>query len=302
MGLSGQVPLRPRVWLYASFATHPGGGNAAGVVASAEPVPAWAAQSVAALLCVPTTGFVVIDEDAAAGSADVRFFTPEREIDACGHVTIAIATALADCGTWRWGGDAVLRARGGRFPLRLREGRVEMDQRLQALEAADVGWGDVRAALGPVRAHPRLPIAAVATGLRHLIVPAADAAALGELALEKDRITALAERSGADTVCVWAREGRNRFRLRDLCARIGALEEPASGTTCGALGLYLARNGQLDGRSVTIDQGVEMGRPCRIEVVVTPPGAVTVRGEARRVLAGTLDLPPASTPRHRDQS
>ena len=250
----------------------------------------------AALLCVPTTDFVVIDE-AAAGSAGVRFFTPECEIDACGHVTIAVATALADCGTWRWGSDAVVRARGGRFPLRLRDGRVEMDQRLQALEAANVGWRDVRSALGPVRAHPKLPIAAAATGLRHLIVPVADAAALGELALDKDRITALAERSGADTVCVWAREGRNRFRVRDLCARIGALEEPASGTTCGALGLYLARNGQLDGRSATIDQGVEMGRPCRIEVVVTPPGAVTVRGEARRVLAGTLEFPPAGTPR-----
>jgi len=294
--LSEQVALRPRVWLYASFPTHLGGGNPAGVVGVAEPIPAAAAQSLAALLSVPTTGFVLIDEAAAAGSASVRFFTPQREIDACGHVTIAIATALADCGIWRWGSDAVVRARGGEFPLRLRDGRVEMDQRLQALEAANVDWGDVKSALGPVRAHPKLPIAAVATGLRHLIVPVADTAALGELALGQDRITALAERSGADTVCVWAREGRNRFRVRDLCARIGALEEPGSGTTCGALGLYLARNGQLYGRSVTIDQGVEMGRPCRIEVVVTPPATVTVRGGARRVLAGTLDLPPAGTP------
>jgi len=92
--LSEQVALRPRVWLYASFPTHLGGGNPAGVVGVAEPIPAAAAQSLAALLSVPTTGFVLIDEAAAAGSASVRFFTPQREIDACGHVTIAIATAL----------------------------------------------------------------------------------------------------------------------------------------------------------------------------------------------------------------
>jgi predicted PhzF superfamily epimerase YddE/YHI9 len=87
--LSEQLPRPPRVWLYASFATHPGGGNPAGVVASAEPIPAPAAQSLAALLSVPATGFVLIHEAAAAGSASARFFTPHREIDACGHVTIA---------------------------------------------------------------------------------------------------------------------------------------------------------------------------------------------------------------------
>ncbi len=299
MSLSQQVSFTPRVWLYASFATDLGGGNPAGVVASAEPITTRTAQSVAALLSVPTTGFVVIDEAAARGSASVRFFTPEREIDACGHVTIAIATALVECGIWTWGAAAVVRTRGGGFPLRLREGRVEMDQRLRSLDVADVAWSDVEAALGPIRRRSELPLAAAATGLRHLIVPLADVAALSELALDRDRITALAERSAADTVCVWAPgSDSSHFRVRDLCARIGALEEPASGTTSGALALYLARHGQLDGVALTIDQGipltidqgVEMGRPSRIEVVVTPPDAVTVRGEARRVLTGTLDM------------
>jgi trans-2,3-dihydro-3-hydroxyanthranilate isomerase len=291
-GLRGPALLDPNVWVYASFAAGPDGGNPAGVVASPEPIATRTAQSLAAVLSVPTTGFVLLDDAAANGSASVRFFTPDQEIDACGHVTVAIATALADRGTWQWGSETLVSASGGEFPLRLRDGRVEMEQRLQALERTDIDWSDITAALGPIRPRPELPLSVAGTGLRHLIVPLADAAALSELALDRKRITALAERSEADTICVWApAAGRNRARMRDLCARIGALEEPASGTTAGALALYLAELGQLDGPELTIEQGVEMGRPSRIDVLVAASNAVVVRGEARKVLAGRLELP-----------
>jgi trans-2,3-dihydro-3-hydroxyanthranilate isomerase len=284
--------LAVRVWIYASFSSGFAGGNPAGVVASPQPISTQTAQSLAAVLSVPTTGFVILDEAVANGSAKVRFFTPEKEIGACGHVTIAIATALVDCGSWQWGSKTMVSASGGEFPLRLRAGRVEMEQRLQVLEPATVSWNDVTAALGPIRPHSKLPLGVAGTGLRHLIVPLADAVALTELALERDRITALAERSDADTICVWARAaGRNRFRTRDLCARIGTLEESASGTTAGALALYLNELGQLDGRELAIEQGIEIGRPSRIEVFVATPNAVMVRGEARKVLAGRLELP-----------
>lgn len=54
-----------------------------------------------AVLSVPTTGFAVAAEaGAGSGSVRARFFTPRREIDACGHVTIATATALVDVGVW----------------------------------------------------------------------------------------------------------------------------------------------------------------------------------------------------------
>jgi PhzF family phenazine biosynthesis protein len=291
-GLLASRTWAPRFWLYTSFATGLSGGNPAGVVASPEPIKTQTAQSLAELIAVPTTGFVYLDEGAAEGSASVRFFTPEREIDACGHVTVAIATALVDCGIWSWGDDPAVHSRGGHFPLRLRGGRVEMDQRLQLLDVAAVDWSSVATALGPIRPRFELPLAIAVGGLRHLIVPLEDQAALGEVTLTRRGITALAEQAKADTICVWARSsGHNRFRVRDLCARIGATEEPASGTTSAALALYLTQHRQLEGRELTIEQGVEMGRPSRIEVVVTAPDAVTIRGEARRILVGTLDLP-----------
>jgi PhzF family phenazine biosynthesis protein len=287
----------PRVWLFVSFATGFDGGNPAAVVVSSQPLEAGTAQTIASVLSVPTTGFALDDDATAEGTASVRFFTPEGEIDACGHVTIAIATALVEVGIWRWGDDTLVRAQGGDFPLRLRQGKVEMEQRRQVLEACDLGWSEVEATLGPVRKRSDLPIAVAGTGLRHLIVPLADRAALSEITVDGASIAALAKRALVDTICVWAPgSGRNHFRTRDLCAAIGALEEPASGTTSGALALYLAQHDQLADSELVIEQGVEMGRPSRIELAVTPPDLVTVRGQARKVLEGWLELPTAAGP------
>jgi PhzF family phenazine biosynthesis protein len=282
--------IAPRVWLYASFAATPVGGNPAGVVVSAEPLAAERAQMTATALGAPTTGFVVADEAAAAGTADVRFFTPSQEIGACGHVTVAIAHALIECGIWQWGGHGTVQAQGGTFPLRLRDGFVEMDQRLQVMEPAAIEWRDVNGALGPLRHDARLPLAVAGTGLRHLIVPARDVPALGELALDAGRVAALAARANVDTICVWASAGRQRFRVRDLCAGIGVLEEPASGTTSAALAFYLARQRRLDGEEFVVEQGVEMQRPSEIGVVVKGPELVAIRGGARKILAGELQV------------
>src|SRR5262249_2678467 len=118
---------------------------------------------------------------------------------------------------------------------------------------------------------------------------------LHELTVDGPRITTLAERALVDTICVWAPGSeRNHFRTRDLCAAIGAIEEPASGTTSGALALYLAQHDQLADSELVLEQGVEMGRPSRIELAVTPPDLVTVRGQARKVLEGRLELPRAA--------
>jgi predicted PhzF superfamily epimerase YddE/YHI9 len=82
---------------------------------------------------------------------------------------------------------------------------------------------------------------------------------------------------------------KNRVRVRDLCAGIGALEEPASGTTSAALALYLARHGLLAGSELVVEQGIEMGRSSRIDVDLEAPDIATVRGAARKRLSGTLE-------------
>jgi trans-2,3-dihydro-3-hydroxyanthranilate isomerase len=65
----------------------------------------------------------------------------------------------------------------------------------------------------------------------------------------------------------------------------GAAEDPGTGSAAAALGLYLAdRIGDID---FEIEQGVELGRPCRIDVTGRE-GSVRVGGRCELVLEGDL--------------
>src|SRR6266498_3599210 len=68
------------------------------------------------------------------------------------------------------------------------------------------------------------------------------------------------------------------------------IEAPASGTTASALATYAVRHGLMNAmRTVVIEQGVEMGRPSRIEVAVdAEAGVARVRGEAIPTINGTF--------------
>jgi trans-2,3-dihydro-3-hydroxyanthranilate isomerase len=85
--------------------------------------------------------------------------------------------------------------------------------------------------------------------------------------------------------------------MRDLCAAIGAVEEPASGTTSAALALALANANVLTPQRprLAVTMGVEMGRPSLLSVQVDFDGSRTtaarVLGRSRLVMAGRVVIP-----------
>src|SRR6266699_2107067 len=289
-------------FVYESFPAASFGGNIAGVVLLEHPASQSWLQGVAADLGAPTTGFVDLPS-ARQGCAEVRFFTPRQEIDACGHVTVAIATALAETGTWE-PGKAAVQAAGGLHELRLRQDDhgviVEMRQQLQHFEPLDPAPNLVPI-LGPTtRPSGRRPVALAGTGLRHMLVPVHEVAALAQLPMIASDIAAASRRFKVDTIGVWAFDPGDqpevRVRMRDLCAAIGAVEEPASGTTSGALAFALANANVLNPQRprLVVTMGVEMGRPSLLSVQVdfdgSRPCAARLLGRSRLVLAGRILL------------
>jgi trans-2,3-dihydro-3-hydroxyanthranilate isomerase len=288
--------------LYDSFATVRFGGNVAGVVITGTAIASSLMQNIASELGAPTTGFT----HAGAGQpASIRFFTPRQEISACGHVTVAVATALVMLGIWSTRDRQVQAVTpAGPLPIFLRAAAASGARRSSA--ATLIGLAYRPRPLGPERVplrtaveanlavptDPRLPIEIIWTGLRHLIVPVANQQALVGLVPSEAAVTALAASCGAETVCVFTRPGEHSVRMRDLCAPIGALEEPASGTTSAALASYLTRHAAIpEPASVIIEQGGEMGRPSRMEVKVqTLRGQLvtTVWGSALKTASGKI--------------
>ena len=69
-------------------------------------------------------------------------------------------------------------------------------------------------------------------------------------------------------------------------------EDAATGSAAGSLGAFLVKHGKLGaGHTLSIQQGVEMGRPSQIEVEVTQSGKKLiprVSGAAVRVFEGTI--------------
>ena len=89
--LAMSVPL----FVVDAFTDKPFGGNPAAVCPMASwPDNLWL-QSVAAEMNLAETAFVVERSD---GSFDLRWFTPEVEVELCGHATLAAAHALWQTG------------------------------------------------------------------------------------------------------------------------------------------------------------------------------------------------------------
>jgi predicted PhzF superfamily epimerase YddE/YHI9 len=76
-----------------AFASHPFGGNPAGVCPLERWLPEALLQQIAAENNLAETAFFV-RRDEPDGGFDLRWFTPEVEVDLCGHATLASAHVL----------------------------------------------------------------------------------------------------------------------------------------------------------------------------------------------------------------
>ncbi len=96
-----------------AFSSEPFGGNPAGVVLLDRldelRTDEWM-QAVAAEMKHSETAFVTPRDD---GGFDLRWFTPETEVDLCGHATLASAHALWESGRLASNAIAVFHTRSG---------------------------------------------------------------------------------------------------------------------------------------------------------------------------------------------
>jgi PhzF family phenazine biosynthesis protein len=110
-----------------AFTDRPFHGNPAAVVqlaAGDAPGEPWM-QRVAAEMKHSETAFV---HPRADGAYDLRWFTPEVEVDLCGHATLASAHVLWESGRLAPGERARFHTRGGELRARLLDdGAIELD-------------------------------------------------------------------------------------------------------------------------------------------------------------------------------
>ncbi len=268
-------------------------------------------QAIAREMNLSETTFVLPSERA---TRRIRFFTPTAEIPIAGHPTI---------GTW-WvlaaqrhldlrpdGVERVMQETGrGVLPvdIHMANGCPRKVVMVQALPEFGETVADLTAlgrALGgdsdlvAGEPHPQV----VSTALPQLMVPIRSLKALQALPTGgAPQLTKLLKNLGSDCAMCYTSDTVWRdasVQCRMFAPGLGVSEDPATGSAAGALGSYLVRHGvirPLDGvASIIVEQGLEIGRPSRInvDVAVGNGGEITevrVGGAAVTVIEGEVRL------------
>ena len=273
---------------YAAFTTNANGGNPAGIWIGESLPPEAEMQRIAAGLGYPETIFV---SPARGLERKVRYYAPTKEMDFCGHATIATGVLF---GETLGAGDYRIETKVGEVPLnvRRRNGRWEASltsvtprhepapAELLAEALAALRWreDEIDLALGPAR---------IFAGNWHLLIAARTAERLAALDYDFERMKALMLADGLATLQLVWKERPDLYHARDPFAGGGLVEDPATGSGAAAFGGYLRDAGHLQAPAdVVILQGETMGRPSRLEVSIPASGGIVVSGNAVPIEGG----------------
>lgn len=307
-----------------SFTSRPLTGNPAGLVIDAGGLTEQEMLAIAREMNCSETAFVT---KSRVADFRVRFFSPKREVDLCGHATIATFFTLASEGiipltdpkttVTQETNVGVLQvhifSEGGKIRS------VMMEQNPAEFKQPDISAEEVADALNilPMEINPDLPIECVSTGLFSLKVPITKLSTIAEMKPDFRKVLELCNKAGAGSraspgistvrsrasagsitvgsLHVWTLETvepDSTVHCRNFAPVHGVNEDPVTGTASGALGAYLVRHGISDGSSIIMEQGYEINRPGKVHVTVGPDTLkVQAGGMACPVLKGKILLP-----------
>jgi trans-2,3-dihydro-3-hydroxyanthranilate isomerase len=252
------------------FSDRPLAGNALCVVL--DPCPAEVQPRLAREVNLSETTFPTVTGD---GRYEMRILTPDGELPFAGHPSLGTAWVL---GPGRWTQttkgaivEVVAEADGAR--LWQPDARVEKHS-TEALAAA-VGLPGAEGAW-------RVDVGGTVFLLVATEVP------IEELTPSMLQVAAATNRADAEGLGVFRRLDDRSLHVRMFLPSLGIPEDPGTGSAAGPIAV-LAREHWGTDVDVTIRQGDEIGRPCRIEVHAEP-GAVQVGGRVAACAEGSFSL------------
>jgi len=202
----------------------------------------------------------------------MRIFVPGAEVPFAGHPSLGTAWVL---GAGRWQQTTA----GGVVT-------VEADARGAVMSQPDPAFTEVETdgvaeALGAVAVEGAW--LTVVGGTNHVLVPTT--ARLDTLDPNLEAVARVAHAKGGLSLVPFRRVDDHTLQMRLFAPGVGVPEDPGSGSAAGPVGL-LARRLWITDSDVTIRSGIEMGRPCSIEVhaeagEIRVGGAVTAVAEGR---------------------
>lgn len=261
---------------YDVFTATPGTGNPAGVVLNADRLSELEMQRIARTSGFTETTFILSCEQA---DYQMRFFAPEREMDLCGHGTIAALTAIDS----HIGVPATchIKTKSGTLPvIRLAHGMFRLRQGRPCLHPFD---GDVEAVLASIglemkHLDERFPIVYGSTGNWTLVLPIRHLVDFQRMMPDHQQFASVLTdypQASIHPICFDTYDAQATLHGRHFSATgSGSIEDPVTGTASGVMGVYYRKfmKPSVSGTMITVEQGHEIGRSGQVKIHVSGEG------------------------------
>jgi len=260
--------MKIKVYILNAFAKSTKGGNPAGVVLEANQLSNKQMQKIANKINLPETTFI---QKSNKADFKLKFFTPNCEVDLCGHATIASFSLMAKLGLLK-PGKYTQETKAGILDIEIKPtGVIFMNQNIpqflkkinkqKIVDALNISMDTI---------VPDLPVEIVSTGLPTIIVPIVSLDKLIKikpslkkcikLCKNKFLLHLLTLETGKKNQIAYS---RNLFPIKTMD------EEAATGTASGALACYLHNHNKINKKQIKqmiFKQGHSMGSPSKILV------------------------------------
>ncbi|TVP08886.1 PhzF family phenazine biosynthesis protein [Shewanella sp. KCT] len=255
------------VYLMDAFTFNERGGNPAGVVFLTSEIADEEKLLIANQVGVSETAFVIKRPD---GDFDVTFFTPEAEVDFCGHATLATFFCMRSLGFVKEG-EYRQHTKAGMLNVVVTNSNIVMEQVLPTTRIGPSAKA-VSEALGvseEVILRTGLPIEIVSTGLPDIIVPV-EVGMLDRLNPDYQLIENISREYRTIGLHVFelSHDGFFSAQCRNYAPLFGINEEAATGSASGALGCYLVKHTKLRDKIFRFGQGRAMKSQSMIQVMI----------------------------------
>ena len=285
------------------------GGNQLAVLTNGRGISSELMQSIAKEFNLSETTFVLPPKD-AANDYHVRIFTPGKELPMAGHPTIGTSFILArEHMIELWPDEVTIKLEEGvgiiPVQINFKDGQPDLIWMQQPPPRFGPRFEERGAiaemlSLSPGAIEADLPIEVISCGVPFLYVPLVNLEAARSIRFRMDVWEKVLAPGGVKEVFVFTKETElagSSVHSRMFAPGLGIQEDPATGSASGPLGCYLARYEVFpvsQRMEFTSEQGIEMGRPSIIKIVIErEAGQITrvqVGGQCRFVGEGYLEI------------
>jgi len=206
----------------------------------------------------------------------LKYYSAEKEVDFCGHATIAIMYDLIK------NSSELINKK--QLTIIINKGNLVVENRIPNEDAVFI------AAPKPVfsaniidpaniaqalrinidKIDLNYPISIVNAGLETLIIPIKSLNGILSITPGSDELKAFCLQNSIDIVTVYSDEvadTENKYRTRVFAPTFGYLEDPATGSGNSALGCYLIKNKMWDGAFMSLEQNGSFENPNIIKIM-----------------------------------